>query len=210
MKPSVAVAWMCFAWLFAGSPRAYADDADGVYGRVDGDLGLEVGAGAALASRSGAALFTFAARYLQTAGLYATWLDDFRAGTRPASRAASLGVELRPVFLARWSKNLEHGPAFTDLTLDSFALRLGAVVSRNPGYEFGAPGFEAGIGWGIPLTSSAHGPWLQATAMLRLSQQAIAWGADQSTDRFAIFALSFAWQSIVDMHLIDAGDRLQR
>ena len=189
--------------------RAQGDD--GVYGRMDGDVGLELSAGAAIARSSPAAMATVAARYMQVAGVYATYLDDFRSsGVRTSSRSGSLGIEFRPLFIPRLSTNVERGPAAADLLLDSIGLRMGAVVSRNSGYEWLAPGFEVGLSLGLPLSSHAAGLWLQAGAMLRVSQQSIAYEAAGRTDRYALFSLCLAWQSIVDLHLVDSGDRLHR
>ena len=38
----------------------------------------------------------------------------------------TVGIDLRPLFLMRWSKDNEQGPAWLDLTIDSLTLSVGA------------------------------------------------------------------------------------
>jgi hypothetical protein len=183
---------------------------DGAYGRLQGDLGLQMDVGGAMAGRNPAATVAIAARYLQTAGLYATYLDDFQQGSSSASRSGSLGVELRPLFLIRFTSDVESGPAVTDLLIDSLSLRLGAVVGKAHGYDWLAPGLETGLGWGLPLSGSCCGPWLDASVMLRISHAQMTHESALASDRFVLFSLTLGWQSLFNTHLVDAGDRLQR
>lgn len=189
----------------AGPPRT-----DGVYHRFDGDLAAQLDLGIALADSNLAASTRLTLRYLQTAGLYAHYTDDFESEISAASRALATGVELRPLFLPRLSYDLERSPAWFDLLLDSLALRCGAVLSRRPGFAPRAPGLELGLGLGLPLTGSSAGPWLDASASLRFSHPHLAGESSPSLSRDSIVALSIGWQGFLDAHLVDAGDSLRR
>lgn len=141
---------------------------DGVYDRFDGDLDLGLGLGAELGSAGNPApVVRGTAHYFSIAGLYAA--GRFKAGGDSAPTLFDLGVDVRPLFVPRWAKGYETGPAFFDLTLDSLSLSLGAFWSAKS--EAGARdrerGFEAGLGFGLPLLARAAGPWLEARGVLR-------------------------------------------
>src|SRR5690606_8087976 len=106
-----------------GAPAPHPQT-DGVYGRFDGDLNLFGGLGGELESGSGRALVQLSAHYYWTAGVYATYraaLGDGQARLL-ADRIGSLGVDLRPLFIVRWSFDWQTGPAVLDLFLDSISL----------------------------------------------------------------------------------------
>jgi hypothetical protein len=198
--------------LVAASPAVAADrgSSDGAYGRLHGDLAVQLDAGPALAGRRGAAFASLCARYLQTAGLCAAWLDGFADQQGPAARSLSLGVELRPLFLPRLALDLERGPAPLDLGLDSLALRIGGVVSAAHGYSPAAPGFEAGLAWGLPLQPRAQGLWLDLFAAVRVSHPALAGDTSRPPDHTLVLSLTLGWQVFADAHIVDARDRLVR
>jgi hypothetical protein len=115
--------------LPAAAPApARADDPDpsrddGLYGRFDGDvwLGAEAGGGVTLGggdTRPSGAL-ALRARYLDSAGVFAFGELDRRQGRFGG------GVELRPLFLARFLLGLGVERAFSDLLLDSLGLEIG-------------------------------------------------------------------------------------
>ncbi|HEV8244190.1 MAG TPA: hypothetical protein VGP93_00340, partial [Polyangiaceae bacterium] len=82
-------------------------------------------------------------------------------------RTLGFGADLRPLFVPRWSKNMEQGPAFLDLSLDSLSLSLGAFFAEPAGQDFADQrGFAASLGFGLPLTALAPGPWLEFRAGL--------------------------------------------
>jgi hypothetical protein len=141
--------------------------ADGVYGRFDGDLDLGLALGAEFGSAGHPApALRGSAHYFSSAGVYAS--GRIKAGDESAPSLFGLGVELRPLFLPRWAKGYESGPALLDLTLDSLSLSLGAFWTQRAAH---APesnhGFDAQLGFGIPLLATASGPWLEARGALR-------------------------------------------
>jgi len=143
---------------------------DGVYGRLDGSLALSVSAGAEVEDGEPRGALRLAAHYLWTAGVYARYSDAFGSAEQRPSRVASLGVDVRPLFLPRFALDTEHGPAFLDLTLDSFSLNAGAYFAQPSSRDFGDErGFEAGLGFGLPLLGEAAGPWLEARAERRFA-----------------------------------------
>lgn len=146
------------------------DDAtsDGVYDRFDGPFTLGAGAGV---ERAGGAL-RGAARaslhYFWTAGVYAGYSRPFSGNGGPFGDALALGVSFRPLFLPRWAKDMERGPALADLALDSLSLDLGAFWRKPDAGAFGSQrGFEASLGFGVPLFGRASGLWLAARGTLR-------------------------------------------
>jgi len=144
---------------------------DGVYGRFDGDVEVGLGLGAEL---DPGAERRFAARadlhYFAMAGAYFGYADALRTSDDPerSERRLALGVDLRPLFIPRWALDMQQGPAFVDLTLDSISLGMGVFWAEPGGGAFGDQrGFEASLGFGLPLTGSAGGPWLEARGGLR-------------------------------------------
>ena len=161
---------------------------DGVYGRLDGTLALAVSAGAELEAGEARGALKLSAHYLWTAGAYARYSDAFgRQDARPA-RVASLGIDLRPLFLPRFALDNERGPAWLDLALDSFSLNAGAYFAQPDPGDFGdLRGFEAGVGFGVPLCGEARGFWLDARAERRFADHgANAW----------LFTLSVAYHAL--------------
>jgi hypothetical protein len=140
---------------------------DGVYDRFDGDLDLGLALGAELGSAGHVApALRASAHYFSIAGVYAA--GRIKAGDQSAPSLFGLGVDLRPLFVPRWARGYEIGPGLLDLTLDSLSLSLGAFWAARAEH---APepkrGFEAQLGFGIPLLATAAGPWLEARGALR-------------------------------------------
>ena len=156
------VPWVMALGLLAATTaprRAYGTDGvDGMYGRLRGDLVLSAELGAGALGTAGAAQPVLAAavraRYLDMTGVVAGY------------DALWLGVDFRPGLLARFTNDLEHGPRWLDLLVDSIGLDLGAAWMR-PGAGGGGGGGAAlvlGAGVELPLAWSG-GPAL----MLRLA-----------------------------------------
>lgn len=192
------------------SPPAEAAPEDGVYGRLDGDLDLSIAAGVGVAKGGALGSVLGRAIFVDTAGIYATYADAFDKG-RPLSRSFSVGVELRPLFLARWANGLEVGPPILDLTLDSLALHLGTFWT-SPAHPSSAstPGFELGAGFEIPLFRQASGPWIGARGSLRWGPSDFAGGSETAAERGAIAFFTLSWHGRVTSRIADAGDILKR
>lgn len=136
---------------------AVGQDVGGVYGRLDGDLVLSVEALGAWhadgGGASGALSVAARARYLEMTGLA---LGYDRAFTSARRDALWLAVDFRPAWLARFTNDLERGPRWLDLLLDSIGVELGAAWVR-PGEPIGRGGgfgFVLGGGAELPLVWS--------------------------------------------------------
>jgi len=197
--------------------RAAADEAGGwsrkadtSYGRIDGDLSVGLGAGATLGPRGPRAAVDLRLRYLWTAGLFATYEDGPLLGSDAEPRRAfAMGLEIRPLFLARWANGLESGNAWLDLTIDSLGLELGAVFVEPAGRSFGkSPGLQAGIGFQIPILPRATGPHVGVHAGGRWSSASLAGDTvNAAGDRSAYLLLTLSWQQVFGAHIVDMGDR---
>jgi hypothetical protein len=204
-----------FVGAIAGLAAASSDarGEDGVepsYGRIDGDVTVVVGAGGVVAPGGPRATAELRARYLETAGLFATYEDGpiVGSGARPR-RVAAAGFELRPLFLYRWLRGVETHRARWDLVVDSFGLELGITWPQPAGEGFASrPGVEAGIGIEVPFVPVASGPWLGLHAGVRWSADALGSGiVETADDREAYLSITLAWHQIVATHLVDTGDR---
>lgn len=142
--------------LAAPLPAA-GQDVGGVYGRLGGDLVLSVEALGAWhsdgAGTSGALSVAARARYLEMTGLALGYDRAFASARRDA---LWLAVDFRPAWLARFTNDLERGPRWLDLLLDSIGVELGAAWVR-PGEALGHGGgfgFVLGGGAELPLVWS--------------------------------------------------------
>lgn len=138
----------------------------GVYGRFAGDVTMSAAAGAELGHDPARALLKLAAHYYWMAGPYLS-LRSPPFDSDDGFFIASAGIDLKPVFIPRWAMDLERGPAFVDLLIDSLAVSAGSFVGlgEHPGPSRPA-GFELGLGAGIPLLAAASGPWFEARYLL--------------------------------------------
>lgn len=197
------------ALLFLPSVASAEDKKDTSYGRIDGDLAVVLGAGATFGPRAPRATIDARFRYLQTAGLFATYEDALGGSSQP-KRVFATGVELRPLFLARWLQGWELGEPRADLTIDSFALELGAVFSEPEGRAFGSrPGLQAGIGVEVPIFPRASGLFLGFHGGARWSDRALS-GAAAPTDaqeRALYLSVTVSWQQIFGAQIAGLGDR---
>lgn len=193
--------------------RGEGSRVDTSYGRIDGDLAVQGGLGATFGPRAPRATLDLRLRYMQTAGIFATYEDGtwFGASSEPR-RAIATGIELRPLFLARWFGGLHTGEPYTDLTIDSFAFELGAVFMQPEGSRFGSrPGLQAGLGLAVPIFPNASGPLVGLHGGCRWSDSAL--GGDPlrgPSDRALYLNVTLAWQQIFGAHVVDMGDRARR
>jgi hypothetical protein len=142
---------------------------DGVYGRLAGDLTLAVAAGGEADFSSDAARLAFMAsgRYFSTVGVYGA-LREGVSDDDDVERILSTGVLVEPLFVTRAVYNMQQGPAFWDLALDSIGLSFGAFWAQPTGGDLGDErGAELGLGAGLPLLGTAAGPWLRTNGFLR-------------------------------------------
>jgi len=140
---------------------------DGVYGRFDGDFDFGAALGADLMKDTtlGAARLTL--HYFSTVGVHVEYADALGRSSE-LGRLTAFGVDLRPLFIPRWSEDREQGPAALDLAIDSLSIGMGAFFAQPRGGDFGSTrGFELSAGLGVPLLGSASGPWLEARYLLR-------------------------------------------
>jgi hypothetical protein len=151
-------------------PDADGHHGDGAYGRFNGDLDLGFGAGPALALSNGdmGLELRVIARWYSSAGLYFAYGETLSPHP-DIERRLGFGVDITPLFLLRWRKAHETGPAVFDLWLDSFALDVGASIATEQGHGFGnRRAFEGALGFGVPLAGTAPGPWLEFRATTTL------------------------------------------
>jgi hypothetical protein len=141
---------------------------DGVYGRLNGDLSLQIGAGleADFRSPSFRPLVVGDLTIYQTAGLYGSFRQAVQASD-PTERLLSAGLVVSPLFLLRWSRGLEGNAPVLDLTLDSLGVTAGAVTTAPAGGAlFNDVDAELGLQLGVPVMGRANGLWLRTRAQI--------------------------------------------
>jgi hypothetical protein len=183
---------------------------DTSHGRFDGDLGVAGMAGMIVGPRGPRAGLDARFRYLSTAGLFVTYEDGPLVGSSAEPRRAlAFGIELRPLFLARWATDRELGSPRLDLLIDSLALEVGGVVAQPEGARFGArPGLQAGLGLELPFFTTASGPFLGLHGGVRWSDAALSGGPLAGpSDRALYLAIGIGWQQLFGGHVVDFDDR---
>jgi hypothetical protein len=186
---------LALLFVLGATPAAAAEDSasDGVYGRFDGDLELALAGGAELERDGQRIAARLTLHYFSMMGLTAG-LSERAGGNVEHTRVASVGVDLRPAFVPRWAKNMQQGPGFFDLTIDSLSLGMAAFWATPGGGDFGdRRGLELSGGLGVPLTGRAGGPWLEARALGR-------WADDRSRGEAALLAL-LSWRTHIETPL---------
>jgi hypothetical protein len=208
-RASAAIA--SIATAFAAS-TASAADGDGAYDRLDGDILLVGEAGAAWVDGAPALALGGRVLYLSTAGFYARYLDAFEQHDVAATRQIGGGVELRPLFLARFAQDAEQGPARLDLFLDSLALDIGTFWWSPPQKGIRTlPGLELASSIEFPFAETGNGPCLGLMGSFRLSQGDAGVRGEPDIDaRASAVMLTLSWHGIVDVGLVDVGDALVR
>jgi hypothetical protein len=161
------------AALWGASATARAEPiGDGVYGRLDGTIDLGVAAGVELEKDEPRGALRMSGHYWWTAGGYVRYSDGFGSNDARPLRALGFGADLRPLFLPRFALDLQHGPAWLDLGLDSLSLNAGAYFAQPSSGSFGDErGFDLGLGLGVPLFAEAAGLWLDLRAERRFADR---------------------------------------
>jgi hypothetical protein len=177
---------------------AEASAGDGVYGRLDSDIGLEPGVGITYSRSALLPEINLGATYLSTVGLRLRYADSkfFLDSVNHNRCLTAFGFEVRPLFMARWSEAWEKGPAWLDLTIDSFLLGMGVFWDYDRAKVSLQRGAEFSTGFGVPLFANDRGPWLRATAALRLAE-----GPRFSFETQSVYALTLGWNLTVNSGL---------
>ncbi|HTV19558.1 MAG TPA: hypothetical protein VMG12_12820 [Polyangiaceae bacterium] len=157
--------------LFASAGEADAGwppdaESDGVYGRFRGDTDVSLKLGGMLRDSGVAGSVGASVHYYSLLGVTGDYSESLVADSLHA-RSASVGMELRPLFLPRWVLGLERGPAWLDLALDSAAFGFGAYFTDAEADARGSRGAWLSLGFGAPLLGDASGPWVELRALRR-------------------------------------------
>lgn len=213
---AASLAALLGAAVLSGTARA--DDTDGAYGRLDGDM-LFIGSVGPALEAGGVVLETHVdLLYLQSVGPYVRYTEGFGQEELRIQRSVGAGLELRPLFLARYALDLEKGPAHLDLFADSFALIAGVFWAdpgepgprRPPPGEDGfdlEPGLELGLGLEVPLLPNGNGPFVGVQALARWPGSYLVGRSDAGfLDRGALLVFTLAWHQAFDAGLVDLRD----
>jgi hypothetical protein len=191
----------------------FESEADGTYGRIDGDLAVVVGFGVTAGTCGLRSTVDIRARYLDTVGVFTSYEDATVISSRSDPRRAFVaGLEVRPLFLARWLKGLEFGSSRADLAIDSLGLEMGAVFVEPVGASFTSrPGLQLGVGLELPFLKRASGPFLGVHGGVRWSDGAMSTASvNGPADRALYISLTVAWHQLFGAHVVDIGDRAVR
>ena len=183
-------------------------DPDTADGRLDGDLGLVVGVGATFRAESPRIVADVRLRYLETAGVFFDYEDGFAATAPGPDRIVVAGLEMRPLFLARWVTGADLGITWPDLVIDSLGLEAGACFEQPLGADFASrPGLQLSLGLELPLLSKVNGPWIGLHGGGRWSDAVLmAGGTTMRGDSEAFLSVTLAWHHLFATHLVDLND----
>jgi hypothetical protein len=183
---------------------------DASYGRAVGDVTLVAGAGVVAAAQGPRAEAELRLRYLETAGVFASYEDGPLLGSAAEPlRVFAAGLEVRPLFLGRWLDGHETSGARLDLLVDSIGIELGAAFQQPSGGAFSSrPAAQVGLAIELPIFASATGPWIGLHGGMRWSDAALAGSSTGGPDdRSPYLAVTAAWHQVVLVHAVDVGDR---
>jgi hypothetical protein len=179
---------------------AKPSDADGVYGRLDGDLALSPSVGLVHYRGDSEIAVGLQAMYVSTVGITVQHADSyFLVGSRSVNRGVtSLDLNLYPLFVSRWSQAMEAGPPLLDLVLDSFMIGIGSFWDYDRDRSQLRRGASVSTGLSLPLIARAGGPWLSSTLALRFAE-----GPGFSAPAEVVYGLAFSWAWFIDSRLHD-------
>jgi hypothetical protein len=183
-------------------------DRDTADGRIEGDLGVVVGAGARFSERAPQGALEARLRYLETAGLFVTYEDGFGAAAAVPARVMATGLEVRPMFLGRWVTGTELGLRWADLTIDSLGLEVAAVFEQPPLGSFGSrTGLQVGLGLELPVLGRTNGPWIDVHGGVRWSDDVMRGGPiGGPSDRQVFLQVTVALHWLFATHTVDLND----
>ncbi len=163
---------------------------DGVYGRFDGELSLVPAVGLEWTASGWFTQLGLSAFYLNTVGVTFHHADGRWSPIAPRAdfSVTTLSAGFRPLFLLRWTQDLEKGPSYLDLMIDSLTLHVGSYWSQQHSVDRQRYGLETELSFGFPILGRAHGPWLTASAVNRWPKVT---NADNRIDM--AFGLRFEW-----------------
>lgn len=188
---------------FLCAPTAHAENADGAYGRLDGDLAFQGDLGVAILDGGVHGVTSLRALYLSSAGVYARYTEGFD-GPTPIARTLGFGVEFRPLFLGRYLQDLERGPAHLDLFADSLSLTLGTWWGAPRSRPFDrTPGFEFGASVELPILPDATGPHVGVGGTLRFTDFQ---GSRDVVEQGSMILLWLSWHQMIGTGLVVARD----
>jgi hypothetical protein len=202
----------CILFAIAVTTTPVFAQSDGAYGRLEGDVLVTAGVGAALAQGGPSFAARGSALYLDTGGVYVLYTDAFGAGGPAVARSVACGLSLKPLFLARYASNLERGPARLDLLIDSIGIDLGTFWHAPAGMGLmSRPGLEIGLGVDVPILGRATGPYIEARGALRWREEDLDGHAKAPIlSRGALLSIAIAWHHVIGAGVVDLGDESRR
>ncbi len=148
---------------------------NGVYGRFNGDLSLRIGVGTevSLTSQNIRPLLVGNFIAYQTVGIYAAYREGLPSDS-DFERALSLGLTFSPLFIWRWSEDLQWGSPYWDLLVDSIGISAAIHLAQPENGNFGQLlGAEWGLTAGFPLLGRANGLWLRTQGNIVTGKEAL-------------------------------------
>lgn len=161
------------------------ETSEGTHDRIERELSLVIGAG--VTTPTPRSHTTLRARYLESVGLSCSYEARAPFGEAAAApHAVLLGLEVRPLFLARWLTGNSFESPFWDLLVDSFSLGLDSIFAN----AWSRPGLGLVSGIEVPLFAKADGPWLGFRGGRRFLEER-AFGAQGERETILSITLEF-------------------
>jgi hypothetical protein len=166
---------------------------DGVYGRLHGDTDISLKLGGLISHSEFSGSLGASAHYYSLIGVTGDYSESLAEDAAQA-RSFSVGTELRPLFLPRWVRGGERGPAWVDLTLDSMCVGFGAYFTQAAAPLLDNQGVWMSLGIGVPVLGRASGPWLEVRGVRRWPDH-----EDLAADAHNAVLLYLSWHQVVQL-----------